>query len=250
MIPQRHESLGDLLGSWAVSRHGNDTVDGGSYVFGLQSGGASCYRSCSPCGEADTLGSGAITKVFARMKQKTYLTPAQQWDRTVAVYTKFDPDATFGPKYPDCYLGQALLPQRLLCPGDMFIMEITNGSGERWCVWCVSSKGAVVRRRHMKFQSWYAPKKQEYVIREYLRPTSGLVNQFGRAFSVFELDKKTRGFVRRNDGYVEQFPIPERKIFFELPDELVGRRPIDPAVRGYVLDTLRAGDADQSGKRG
>lgn len=146
---------------------------------------------------------------------KTYLDRKQQWERTVELYLKYDTYARGGRRFDhgttprigdECYLGQIVQPHRLFVPGDMVIVELSNGAAERQLVWAVSSKGYKIRRYYLGYRRW-SPK-----IRVRHRDT------YIRIWGPGEL----RGF---DSG-------PMR--FVELPDDLRNRCVDDPVVLRWV----------------
>lgn len=154
------------------------------------------------------------------MRAKTALSPDRQWDLTAAfVAEEFEPDS-YGlvnqrPGYPiynerplpgAILLCQARTTTRLYLRGDIFVANY-HANDIRQPVWGISSRG--------------------YHLRYYW------VDLFRR---------QARG---RAPGQPEAYhPNRAHMRWLELPGELVGKHPIDPDVRSYVIETLRAGDSE------
>jgi hypothetical protein len=162
------------------------------------------------------------------MRRKTFLTPEQQWCQSVdflketrllgdrLYFSDFDvfgedekldwrrvPPERLGPKH-HLYLGRIRHPHRWFLKHDYVFIRITNGWNERQPVWSVSSKGYAIRGLYLKYQSFW-----------------------------FEDEASEAEDHARWAGPLE---------FVELPDDVVGKTPDDPAVRQFAA-TLRAGDA-------
>ena len=146
--------------------------------------------------------------------------PDRQWDLTVELVAKrFEPGdyalVNQEPGYPihrgDPGLGALLLCQaristRLYLRGDVVVGSF-HANDVRQPVWGVSSRGY---RLHYYWVDLFRTRWQ---------PTAG------RATPVYETNRSHMRWV-------------------ELPGELVGRHPVDPDVRSFVIETLRAGDSE------
>jgi hypothetical protein len=165
------------------------------------------------------------------MRQKTYLTPAEQWDRTSALAgAEFGPPGYYGlvrqkagyPTHEDgrlrdgpsgdvpipgpLYLVRARVNHRLFLAGDVFVAS-SHANDERNPIYGVSSRGYTLR--------WY----------------------WVALFRSSDPRYRKAGPLRfyNNRVAVE---------WVELPGRLVGRFPTDPDVRSFVTGTLRAGASD------
>ena len=137
------------------------------------------------------------------MGHKIYLSPAEQWDRSVMVAQEVPPGLMFRKELGDrLRLGRIVRPHRLFRPGDIVLVLISNGMGERQPVWAVSSKGYCVKNYYMQHSR-------------------------GRRHQQDFADYSDFGPLR----------------FVDLPGHLVGRTPDDPDVRHFVVGNLRAGDS-------
>jgi hypothetical protein len=94
------------------------------------------------------------------MRQKTYLTPEQQWNRTVTLTmgAKFEEFLNCGGDYEGLqrswYLGRIVQPHSLFRVGDFVAIKMSNGMAERQPVWGVSSKGHVVAGMYLNYQNF------------------------------------------------------------------------------------------------
>lgn len=153
------------------------------------------------------------------MRQKTLLSPACQWDLTaafVAANWSVEDQYCFVRKrgdnlyLRDLFLCQARINHRLFLRGDVFVWDRGPGS-DRKMLCGVSSK--------------------RYVLRNYY---------FG-----FARECPSR-LHRRRPGQLLIFPKDRVAIqLIELPDHLIGKHPIDPDVRSFVVATLRAGASER-----
>lgn len=134
------------------------------------------------------------------------MTPAEQWDATVRLFTEHFPDM---PKWrtPDRFatsweLGLIVRKHKLFNIGDYIITDWWNGGGQRQPVYAVSSKGFKIVHYYVDYARY----------------------------------RKTGRQVLGNS---------KMKII-EPPADLVGRLPDDPDVRRHVVDMLsRAASAVQ-----
>lgn len=154
------------------------------------------------------------------MRAKTVLASDRQWDLTSAlVAQEFEPDE-YGlvnprPGYPiynerplpgALLLCQARTTTRLYVRGDVLVATY-HANDIRQPVWGVSSRGY-----HLRYY-WV----------DLFRRREG--NAAAGPSLTYETNRSRLQWV-------------------ELPVELVGKHPIDPDVRSYVIETLRAGDSD------
>jgi hypothetical protein len=153
------------------------------------------------------------------MRAKTVLSPDRQWDLTAALVAReFEPDyyglVNQRPSYPIYHerplpgailLCQARTTTRLYLRGDLFVANY-HANDIRQPVWGISSRG--------------------YHLRYYW------VDLFRRAREAAQGQPVVYDANRTHMRWVE------------LPGELVGKHPIDPDVRSYVIETLRAGDSE------
>jgi len=160
---------------------------------------------------------GGWAAMRGEVRARTVLSPARQWDLTAALAAKeFEPDS-YGlvnqrPGYPiynerplpgAIFLCQAHTTTRLYLRGDVFVANY-HANDIRQPVWGISSRG--------------------YHLRYYW------VDLFRR---------RSRG--KAAGGSVVYETNRSRMRWVELPGELVGKHPIDPDVRSFVIETLRAG---------
>ncbi len=154
------------------------------------------------------------------MRASTVLSPERQWGLTAAlVAQEFEPyeyglvnQRSGFPIYDErplpgaIFLCQARRTTRLYRRGDVFVANY-HANDIRQPVWGVSSRGY-----HLRYY-WV----------ELFRPRAVRTAQ-GVSLS-YETNRSHMKWV-------------------ELPGELVGKHPIDPDVRSFVIETLRAGDSD------
>lgn len=161
-------------------------------------------RSTAPVvGGEGPFNSGRGRPISLMPSQKTYLSPEEQWDRTV----RFCKRHWWLKDERLRYLAVVVRAHRLALAGDVLVPGIPNGGAERWPVMGVTSKGYTVGDGqdgwgfYMRFARWR-----------------------GGCWGIPQ----------------EQVPCgPVRMV--QLPGELASRSPADPEVRDYVLGTLRAG---------
>lgn len=149
------------------------------------------------------------------------LTPDRQWDLTAAIVAaEFEPDS-YGlvnqrvgyPIYDERPLPGALVlcraqvTTRLFVRGDVLVANY-HANDVRQPVWGVSSRG--------------------YRLRCYW-------------VDLFRRDDPADASAGRAPTYHAN---RSRMRWMELPGELVGKHPIDPDVRSYVIETLRAGNSE------
>jgi hypothetical protein len=154
------------------------------------------------------------------VRARTVLSPARQWDLTAALVAKeFEPDS-YGlvnqqPGYPiyrerplpgAILLCQARTTTRLYLRGDLFVANY-HANDIRQPMWGISSRGY-----HLCY----------YWVDLFRRGSNAPAT--GRSFQY-----------HTNHSSME---------WMELPGELVGKHPIDPDVRSFVIETLRAGDSE------
>jgi hypothetical protein len=99
-------------------------------------------------------GFGSINTVKPRrtMRQKTYLNPAEQWDRSVAVVQAAPRNLVYRKELGDgLFIGRVVASHRLFCAGDVVFVYISNGMAERQPVWAVSSKGYRIKNFYMQY---------------------------------------------------------------------------------------------------
>jgi hypothetical protein len=152
------------------------------------------------------------------MRHKTVLSPERQWDLTAALVARRWPAEEDyclvrgrgdSPTLGELFLCQARVNHRLFLRGDVFVCDRGPGS-ERKQLCGVSSRG--------------------YILRDYY---------FGYARRCPSRHEELRGRFRT-------FPANRARIrLVELPDHLVGKHPVDPDVRSFVVDTLRAGASER-----
>jgi hypothetical protein len=154
------------------------------------------------------------------MRARTILSADRQWDLTAAlVAQQFEPDEyalvnqmSGYPIYRErplpgvLLLCQARVSTRFFLGGDVFVATY-HANDIRQPVWGVSSRGY-----HLRYY-WSA------LFRSRERATTARYNV------AYETNRSRLRWV-------------------ELPGELVGKHPIDPDVRSFVIETLRAGDSD------
>lgn len=152
---------------------------------------------------------------------KTFLTPEQQWDRTIAL-------AAFGWRQArtmaNLRLAIIVAPHRLFRVGDVVVITFMNGGGERQPVEGFSSKGFAVKGRR---------KSGRYI--QYGRYTNSM--DFG---SFQQEDKIPAWQFRAREDKESKFVPAGHMRFLEVPGHLQDRLVDDPAVRGYVLEAVRA----------
>lgn len=87
-------------------------------------------------------------------RNKTYLTPAQQLDRTLALVIDLHGDSViFGTT--NAVIGRMVRDTRLFRKDDIVALWFNNGGGERWPVTAVSSKGRIVVEVYVGFNTEY-----------------------------------------------------------------------------------------------
>lgn len=149
------------------------------------------------------------------MSRKTYLSAAEQWDKTVALLraemTFFD-DILLGDAW---FLGQITRPHRLFVAGDVVIVWRGNGGGCRQPIYAVSSKGFQVRRKYLKYATFRRSKKTVW-----------------SNFQKRPVGAKTGEFQKFETGSLR---------IVEYPADLANQKPDEPDVRRYVVEILRAG---------
>ena len=149
------------------------------------------------------------------------MSPDRQWDLTVTVVSeRFEPGeyglVNHEPGYPmyvgDLELGvvflcQARITTRLIVRGDVLVGTY-HANDVRQPLWGVSSRGYRLRYYWTDLfrTRWVGPVRRQTVVHE------------------------------TNRSHMQ---------WVELPGELVGLHPIDPDVRSYVIETLRAGDSER-----
>jgi hypothetical protein len=168
------------------------------------------------------------------MRQKTYLTPGQQWDRTVSVaktcpYTHHSwPNAGLGGAW---HLGQIVQPHSLFCVGDFVVIHISNGQAQRFPVWGMSSKGRVVKALYLNYQEHSTDRHKggSFIWRAFRKP--------GKApgWVLRKIKKKCRRSLRL--GYFAQGPLR----FVEVPEHLTGVQPDAPPLRQHIVALAREG---------
>jgi hypothetical protein len=98
---------------------------------------------------------------------KTLLTPEEQWQRTVEYVRPYDPRYDVYDFRIEDYSARSLIPKwrnfgilvvasytnRLLCRGDVFVLQSSNGMCERYAVSGVSSKGFRLKHYYLKLNS-------------------------------------------------------------------------------------------------
>jgi hypothetical protein len=160
-------------------------------------------------------------RASARESESIVLSPERQWDLTASlVAERFEPgdyafanQAAGAPIYagnPEpgvLVMCQARITTRLFIRGDLFVATY-HANDVRQPLWGVSSRGYRLR----------------YYWADLFR-----TRWLGRAGH--------QSAVHHNDR--------SRLRWVELPGELVGQHPIDPDVRSYVIETLRAGDSER-----
>lgn len=166
------------------------------------------------------VGPECAARASARVLESIVLSAKRQWDLTASsVAERFEPGgyafANQEAGYPiyagDPVLGVLLMCQarfttRLFMRGDLFVATY-HANDVRQPIWGVSSRG-------YRLQYYWAD-----LFRSRWR------GRAGRQSVVHHSDRSRLRWV-------------------ELPGELVGRHPIDPDVRSYVVETLRAGDSE------
>lgn len=168
------------------------------------------------------------------MKKKTYLSKEEQWDRTVKFVLKsgFDDSRLEDPHENEWFLGQIVLPHRLFVPGDLVVIRLSNGMGQRQPVWAVSSKGRQVQGLYLNYASaWRGYKQGKYYRRGYWDRNAGAMVQ-----------RWIRKRCRRTLGKPEnQFEHPGPLRFVEVPEHLVGSQPDAPPLRQFIVALAREG---------
>lgn len=137
-------------------------------------------------------------------RRKTRMSDVDQLDKTLGYVLD-----CFGMADVDyLYMGVLRESTRLFNRGDFVVLALTNGGGERWPVYSVSSKGYQVYQFYLMFQNWYWP-----------QPYSENVSQL----------------------------IPRRAdIIYDGPDQMTKFRrvlddwSVDPTRQRAIVDTLRA----------
>jgi len=101
------------------------------------------------------------------MREKTYLSPEEQWDQTVEMVCRLQCPAYkcywAGDPYYDrvfwedaflntWYVGQVIQTHRLFCVGDLVIINISNGGGQKQTVWAVTSKRYTVKGFYLAYK--------------------------------------------------------------------------------------------------
>ena len=84
------------------------------------------------------------------MRQKTYLTPEQQLDRTLGYALD-----NFPCKHEHVFMGMMVRNTRFLRAGDFIVFHFDNGGGEHWRSYAVSSKGFRVKNGYVLFNTSY-----------------------------------------------------------------------------------------------
>lgn len=155
------------------------------------------------------------------MANKTFLTAAAQWDRTVALVMSelvpelghrllLDPDPDDLDLFAEMWMiGQVITPHRLFVPGDCVVAHVNNGACH-WPVWAVSRKGYRVCNYYMVHE--------RFRLRQETDPDK-------RKLNTARITTFRRGPLR----------------IVDTPGDLVGCQPDDPELRRFVLGTLRAG---------
>jgi hypothetical protein len=93
-----------------------------------------------------------VVKPRRTMRQKTYLNPAEQWDRSVAVVQAAPRNLVYRKELGDgLFIGRVVASHRLFCAGDVVFVYISNGMAERQPVWAVSSKGYRIKNFYMQY---------------------------------------------------------------------------------------------------
>jgi hypothetical protein len=180
------------------------------------------------------------------MRFKTYLSLAEQWDRSVDLYLRWGRYAkrTERALEDGTRLARIVIPHRLFVPGDLVLVELINGGGERQQVYCVSTKGFSIRGMYLGYGTsrvrWrqVAPrgakpswKKVEAMARRVARPGERLIATAGNR-AMFA-------------AYFDSGPLR----FVELPESLVGQLPDSPDVRRFVVENLAREECRTPGKR-
>ena len=148
------------------------------------------------------------------MSQKTFLSPPEQWDRTVAYWAEHHWDepetsewAWFTESYNNWLLGVITKSTRLFNAGDLVVTSKSNGA-DRYNVYAVSSKGYRIKYMYLPFDSTNEPLLN---LRAAITP------------------------------YVNA-PHNHRTLYIPgSPDNLTNLSPYDPDIRKYI-STLHDGD--------
>jgi hypothetical protein len=164
------------------------------------------------------------------MRQKTYLTPEQQWDRTVALLLA-------GPRYGDLTgmpIGRIVKNHRLFRAGDFVFISICNGQASRQKIYCVTSKGHVISGMYLGYREWSMLSNP---CRHYCRVVRTIKDGELRT-AILKFKKRCRRPLRkwRKVGF-EQGPLR----FIELPENLADCQPDSPPLREYILALARKG---------
>ena len=165
------------------------------------------------------------------MRHKTYISPDEQWDRTVRLYAESGRFAMYALSGlgNGVFLGRIVEPHRLFLPGDIVIVERTHGGCRRYQVYAVSGKGFRVRGMFLKFQ---ADKHNRVPI--------------PRRIKGVKSKRKLDSLMPRQCETFDSGPLR----IVEHPDSLGDAFPDSPAVRQFVVETLTREVSRTSGKRG
>jgi hypothetical protein len=173
------------------------------------------------------------------MRNKTYLAPCEQWDRTVELYLRAGQYARFAASAlgDQVFIGQIVRTHRLFLPGDCVLVEITHGAGRRRVVYAVSGKGYIIRRMFLKYEAdrWrWGPNP---------KPKKGIKSK--RKLSALPQPVSTSGSRARFVTSHDSGPLR----FVEHPESLEGSFPDSPAVRRFVVENLAREECRTPGKR-
>ena len=156
-----------------------------------------------------------------------------QWDRTVALFKR----SADGPHLLDGYgrIGVIVRPHRLFLVGDAVIYDRNNGNAERYPVWGYSSKGYAVEHLYLRFQAWRRFSCPLRASRRY----NAVERRTPVAPQPYDREREKAWLAAHPTQRFQAGPLE----LLEEPDDLLDLRVDDPAVRRYVVETLRAGGA-------
>ncbi len=210
-------------------------------------------------------------------RQKTYPTPEQQWDRSVAYYLRFEDDDCdahlIGREWEEkrspfsftmCYhtnaqVGVVVQPHRFFKLHDLVVAQVVDGQAHNAVVWAVSSKGRRVKRFRLIWQRYRdghasvmhyskGPNGEPYGLYNHPADSNWRPNtEWGRTKRQrWRQEKDPRPWKdvkdrKPNTDHRDNIPLA---LCFEYPDDLRGLRVDDPAVRRFAL-ALRARHADR-----
>ena len=170
--------------------------------------------------------------ILSHMRQKTYLTPEDQWDRTVAFVMSvgtFNNAEEYDGLKKTWHLGRITGNHKLFRSGDFVIIQISNGMAQRHPVWGASSKGPPINGFYLNYQEL---SHEGYLNETFVRRP---IRKKGGGWKIATMRKRCRRALRK--GRFDCGPLR----FVEMPDTLVGVQPDSPPLREYILALARKG---------